>query len=177
MKRLLETHGARALTLVGMICAAAGISALGGCRTGESIAVSSAYGPGIKFSGLGPTYAWAANSSRPRLGPPEVHQILRTSVADRLAAKGFASAPDASASFLIDYDVARSERNDASMSAHGEVIEEGSIILEVSDVTTRQLIWRGVARARILDSDSPEVREKRINAALDSLMKSFPHKA
>jgi hypothetical protein len=59
---------------------------------------------------------------------------------------------------------------------HGDVIQEGSLVLDVLDPGAGKLIWRGVAQARISLTASPDVREKRLNLAVRQLMKDFPPK-
>ena len=47
---------------------------------------------------------------------------------------------------------------------------------EVLEPESRKLIWRGIARARILDSNPPKVRNQRLIKALRGLMARFPDK-
>jgi hypothetical protein len=57
---------------------------------------------------------------------------------------------------------------------HGEVFEEGSLVLDVLDPQSGKLIWRSVARARLDMATSPEVKEQRLTLAVQHLMKDFP---
>lgn len=146
-----------------------------GCNPDGPITVTSGYGPGIKFSGLGPKYGWAPEGSE-RAGPQGLQEVVHASVERNLAAKGFELNPGAP-DFWIDYRVTRREKTDASVIAHGETVDEGSLILEVFDPAGRKLVWWGIARAQILDSDTPDVRKRRLESAMKQLMSKFPAKA
>ena len=52
--------------------------------------------------------------------------------------------------------------------------EEGSLILDFVDPQTKQLIWRGSAKAEIDDVRTPEKREALINEAVQKILKNFP---
>lgn len=178
MKRsLLNSVRPRASSLIVALCALAGAAALAGCNAGGPISIASTYGPGIKFSGLGATYAWAPDAAEQRVGSAGFHELVRGSVEKHLAAKGFALNSTGTAGFWMDYRVERREKTYAGAVAFGETIEEGSLVLEVLDPATRQFLWRGIARARIMDSDPPEVRRQRLEAAMRGLMEKFPKKA
>lgn len=177
MKRSdVSTHLPLAALIVSLT-ALLGIATLAGCNAGRPISIVSSYGPGIKFSGLGPTYAWAPDAAEQRAGSAGFHELVHNSVEKHLAAKGFILSPTGPADFWITYRVARREKTDAGAVAHGETIEVGSLVLEVLDPATRAFIWRGIARARIFDSDTPDVRKQRLEAAMRGLMEKFPKKA
>jgi len=52
--------------------------------------------------------------------------------------------------------------------------EEGSLILDFVDPQTKQLIWRGSAKAEVDDVRTPEKREALINEAVKKILKNFP---
>jgi hypothetical protein len=66
---------------------------IAGCSESPPIAVTSHYGAGIKFTGLGSTFAWAAtpplDAANALLGSPEFRQLVHSTVEKELAAKGF----------------------------------------------------------------------------------------
>lgn len=153
-----------------------------GCNPEGHITVVSEYGKDIKFDGLGSNYAWIAEPA-PRVGSPELHDLIRTTAEKNLAEKGFVLTSEGQADFLVAHRVYRREKTDASVNPHGEIYEEGSLILDVLDPavpqspnTPRTRIWRGIARARIMDSDPPDLREKRMETAMKALMREFPKK-
>ena len=52
--------------------------------------------------------------------------------------------------------------------------EEGSLILDFVDPQTKQLIWRGSAKAEVDDMRTPEKREALIDEAVQKILKNFP---
>jgi hypothetical protein len=54
--------------------------------------------------------------------------------------------------------------------------EEGSLILDFVDAKSNKMIWRGVAKAQIDDTNTPEKSEKLINEAVQEILKNFPPK-
>ena len=56
------------------------------------------------------------------------------------------------------------------------VFEQGSLILDVSAVSTKSVVWRGVARAEIDRQRSPAARDQRLQEAVAELLKKFPPK-
>ncbi len=52
--------------------------------------------------------------------------------------------------------------------------EEGSLILDFVDAKSKQLIWRGSAKAQVDNVDTPEESEKLINAAVKEILKKYP---
>jgi hypothetical protein len=57
-----------------------------------------------------------------------------------------------------------------------EVFEQGSLILDVSAVSTKSVVWRGVAQAEIDRQRSAEARDQRLRDAVSELLKKFPPK-
>jgi hypothetical protein len=52
--------------------------------------------------------------------------------------------------------------------------EEGILILDFVDAKSRKLIWRGTAKARVQNLDTPEKSEKIINAAVKKILEKYP---
>ncbi len=52
--------------------------------------------------------------------------------------------------------------------------EEGSLIIDIIDPETKQVVWRGRSRARIQEDLSPEQRTARINEAVAKILEGFP---
>ena len=145
-----------------------------GCSDAHSMIVQSKYGPGIKFDGLGHRYQWTSDIS-PVTGEgpvvnPQFHELLKVTVQSQLETKGFALVSDGQPDFWLSYRVARRQRRDPRL---GDV-EDGSLLLEITDTKTRQLIWLGSVRARINNSDTPKRRKTRINDAVKAILKQFP---
>jgi len=52
--------------------------------------------------------------------------------------------------------------------------QEGSLILDFVNAKTKQLIWRGSAKAEVQNIRTPEKSEKVINKAVKMILKKFP---
>lgn len=151
------------------------MSVIAGCTPGGPISVNTGYGPGINFTGLGPNYGWAPGAGSQPL-PTGLNDLIRAALQDNLAKAGYRFQPEQS-NFWVNFRVARKEFTDASVVAFGQSAEEGSLIVEVRDPSSQNLIWWGIAKAQIQDSDPPELRRKRIDAAVKQLMQSFPKRS
>jgi hypothetical protein len=57
-----------------------------------------------------------------------------------------------------------------------EVFEQGSLILDVSAVSTKSVVWRGVAQAEVDRQRSAVARDQRLREAVAELLKKFPPK-
>ena len=53
---------------------------------------------------------------------------------------------------------------------------EGSLILDFIDAKSKEIIWRGEAKAVVDKVDTPEKKEKIINEAVQEILKNFPPK-
>lgn len=159
---------------------AVGLLSFGCAENKYNIEVSSAYGPGVKFGGIGTTYDFKPldeeTAKKRRVMNPDFEQYLRETVERGLADSGFVRSDRGGVDFWLDYYVARLRGTDRRASAHGVAYDKGSLVMEVIDPDTRELIWQGAAFARIQASDPPDVREERINMAVGRLMEEFPTK-
>lgn len=52
--------------------------------------------------------------------------------------------------------------------------EEGTLILDVVDSKTHQLIWRGTAKAVVDENATPDQRTAKINKAVEMILAKFP---
>ena len=55
--------------------------------------------------------------------------------------------------------------------------QQGRLAIEFVDASTGSLFWRGTARAVIKESDSIEVRQKRLTDAVNTILGKMPSKA
>jgi len=160
----------RTLAIGAVLSIAIGI---GGCAAGY-VEVSSSYGPGITFQGLGSRYAWTEKSPAQQKYPAGLSELIESRLAAGLAKKGFSPAGGDAPDFLIGYRVARREKADSSSNPHIEMTQEGSLVVEVFEPGTKKLIWRGVAKSRLEDSDTPDRRTAKVDEAVRLLMQKFP---
>lgn len=52
--------------------------------------------------------------------------------------------------------------------------QQGTLILDIIDARTKELIWRGTATKTIDDNPTPEKIDKTINEAVEKLLKDYP---
>jgi hypothetical protein len=151
-----------------------------GCSEAGPEAITWRYGPAIRYAGLGETFAWFPHNPRQMAyhyhGNTQFEQLVHRTLEGALTAKGFQPAADKSANFWIDYRLGKRDVEDSNINPHGEVFQEGSLVLDVLDPKTSELIWRGVVQARIDDTAPPVVREKRLRLGIERLMRDFPAK-
>lgn len=161
------------LTLALLMVAVGGF----GC---SDIEVTSRYGPEIKLSGLGPTYSWVppsvSGTEARSFGNVEIERFVQNVLEQQLQAKGFQKVSEGAADFCINYRLAKKLETTIGAVSSGEVYEEGALILDVISPKTGKLIWRGVAKARINNANSPDVRKQRVEQAVRELFKVFPPK-
>ena len=70
-------------------------------------------------------------------------------------------------------------RPDSSYGSRGRYVyeyDEGTLLLDVVDPQSRQLIWRGSATDEVNFSASPEAKERQINEAVRRMLAKFPPK-
>ena len=156
----------------------------------SGITVTNDYDPQADFSSL-KTYAWyAAPAAAAGVDTLTTQRILR-SVDAELAARGYRKV-DSGADFLVHTLAAINQRIEAvpttttvgygwrgGYMAYGtgteiRTYDEGTLILDVISPATKQLIWRGTAKAAVSGNRSPEEREARIREAVSMILDSFP---
>ena len=52
--------------------------------------------------------------------------------------------------------------------------DEGTFILDIVDAPTRDLVWRGIAQAKLTTSLDPNVRQAQIDKAVQKVLSMFP---
>ncbi len=148
-----------------------------GCA--PSIAVNHDYNPRVSFAAFR-TYRWLAQPA-PEAGGMQASLLdarIKLAVDERFRAKGFeqAHAPD----FFIAYHVGARDRIDVNRwgYAHGRVsvkeYREGTLVLDIIDARSMQLVWRGYAQGTLDPGASTHEREQRLKQAVDKMLASFP---
>jgi hypothetical protein len=161
---------------------------------GPMIDVRSDYDPSADFAHLR-TYGWLQQpSSAPR--DPRIHNDLldsrvHSAVNDELHAKGYTEATE-NPDFRVAYHVVLREKVAATAfptsygyglgrwPAESDVrvatYEEGTLLLDVVDGNTNELIWRGAASTRIDPDRTPQERTALIRQAVQEMLEKFPPK-
>ncbi len=149
--------------------------ALLGC---QGIEVKSAYGPGIRFDGMGKTWDWAPEAKmglRNELTlSPEHDALLKRLISEELARKGYVQQEKGQADLAVDYAVTRGSRGGLRESTFSPVRTEGSLVIDMLDPATGKHIWRGYAHTKLLDSSDPVARKERITLATRLILERFP---
>jgi Domain of unknown function (DUF4136) len=131
------------------------------------------------------TYKWV-----PIEGGSHPNQIadaeIRSSVDSQLAAKGLVKTDSDSADILISYQVSVDKekqwnaystggvRFGAFGNATSSTLSNGSLVLDMYDRTSKQLVWTGTATKTLSPSSNHEKNEKNLNKAMAKLLKNYP---
>jgi Domain of unknown function (DUF4136) len=140
--------------------------------------------PGTDFAKYH-TYKWV-----PIEGGSHPNQIadaqIKSSVDSQLAAKGLTKTDSDKADLLIGYQVSidkEKQWNAYSMggarfggmgSATSSTISNGSLVLDMYDPTSKQLVWTGTATKTLDPSSNQEKNQKNLDKAMAKLLKNYP---
>ena len=182
MMRTLETAALAALALL-----------LVGCP--KSPQVTSDYNPRTSAGTADwTTYAWMPHPTGEdkRMDPVIAGRIklaVEKALNDRGYRQAFGQAPD----FLVGYHAAARSRVTSQtvntyygqgygkgggyptgVQTHTREYDQGTLILDVYDAKTKELVWRGHAQAEMGKQDSAEKRRERLNMVLKEMLSGFP---
>lgn len=137
------------------------------------------------------TYAWTSGTE---LEDPLNHARVVNAIESQMAAKGFtkvdrAGHPDVLVSYHASFD--RNLEINGFSSGWGaprfggsrngratvDEIVVGTIVVDMRNAQTNQLVWRGTASREVDVKANPEKREKNIRKAAERLFKHYPPKA
>ena len=143
--------------------------------------------PGVDFSKYH-TYKWVAieGGTHPnQIADAEIKQAVDT----QLQAKGLTKTDSDKADLLVGYQVAVDQQKQwnayggggfrlggGMASATSSTIDVGSLVLDMYDPTTKQLVWTGTATKTINPSGNQQKNEKNLDKAMEKLLKKFPPK-
>ena len=165
---------------------------LAGCLT--LMPVSSHVQRGVDFTHYR-TYAWGPADALPVSDPrlldnPFFIDYLHGSIDKELGIRGLTRATSERADLLVHFHTAVSERlevpgrteegRECTGSDCRPTVNEydaGTLIIDVIDVRSRELIWRGWAEHRLEDMlDDPERVGRRVTEAVQRIMETLPIK-
>lgn len=183
----------RALRLL----APAALALLAAC---SSYSVRYDYDPGAAFQGYR-TWGWYAESRRAQGRKSEESPLtdrkVRTAVERQLAAQGFRMEAKADADFLVAYyPVYQTRRVRTGVMIGGagwrrpwgyavgprfattqvHAWREGTLVLEVIDNRSHQLVWQAAAEGALTRMDDPVEAQAQIDKAVADLLGRFPPK-
>jgi len=143
--------------------------------------------PGTDFSKYH-TYKWIniEGGSHPN---QIVDAEIKEAVDSQLAAKGLTKTEDDKADLYVGYQIAvdkEKEWNAYGMgggirwggmgTATSSTINVGSLVLDMYDPTTKQLVWTGTATKTIDPGSNQEKNQKHLDKAMEKLLKNYPPK-
>jgi hypothetical protein len=173
---------------------------LSACST---MTVRSDYDPQASFSNLH-TYDWLSVSQKvtgaPRLDNPLLDKRIRAAIETQLTTQGYESKASGTPDFYVGFFVTLENKTAVSTlndwygyragwgwsygvgtgtrypESYTYQYQQGTLIIDVSDPKTHQLIWRGSAEAEVNPNLSAEKRDARINEAVRRILERFPPK-
>lgn len=143
--------------------------------------------PGTDFSKYH-TYKWVSIE-----GGAHPNQIMdaeiKQAVDSQLASKGLTKTDAETADLFVGYQIAVDQEKQWNAwgmgggvrwggmgSATSSTINVGTLVLDMYDPTTKQLVWTGNATRTIDPSSSQEKNQKNLNKAMQKLLKHYPPK-
>ena len=139
------------------------------------------------------TYAWVSSGQEAtrdrRLDSSLVNSRIRTAVDAQLRAKGYLASLDGRPDFFVTYRAGMKDMMKGAATqryigdrAHGtfttvsdiQPYNEGTLVIDVVDANTQQLVWQAFVKAELDQSLSPEERDARVNAAVRAMLAHFP---
>ena len=174
-------------TTIRTILAAAGVAVLA-CGVPGAQDVKTNSMPGTDFSKYH-TYKWVAieGASHP---DQIVDAQIKQAVDAQLAAKGLTKASGDSADLFVGYQIAVDQEKQwnaygmggglrwgGMANATSSTISVGTMVLDLYDPTTKQLVWTGTATKTLDPSSKQDKNQKNLSKAMEKLLKDYPPKA
>jgi hypothetical protein len=142
--------------------------------------------PGTDFSKYH-TYKWVTIE-----GGAHPNQIvdaeIKQAVDSQLAAKGLTKTDNDRADLYVGYQIAIDQEKQwnafgmgrarwgGMASATSSTITNGTLVLDMYDQASKQLVWTGNATKTLDPSNNQEKNQKNLNKAMQKLLKNFPPK-
>ena len=164
--------------------------ALAGCL---QVTVTTDHDPAANFGALH-TYAWRPGPQQgmgdPRFDSTLIDRRVRAAIERVLASKGYrAAAPGTTPDFLVGYHAVVRQKTSVQTinrwygyrvgvwrgpETYVRDYDEGTLLIDVIDPATMQLLWRGSGTGVVDPLSSAEKREERINEAVERILADFP---
>jgi Domain of unknown function (DUF4136) len=140
--------------------------------------------PGTDFSKYH-NYKWVAieGASHPN---QIVDAEIKQAVDSQLAAKGLVKTDADKADLFVGYQIAVDQEKQwnaygmggirwgGMASAQSSTISNGTLVLDLYDPSTKQLVWTGNATKTLDPSGNQEKNQKNLNKAMQKLLKNYP---
>jgi hypothetical protein len=174
------------------------LASLTACLACSGIRVTTDYDPNADFSNVR-TYAWFDDRSGVEGDRADVTSLLdrrvRSAVDAELQRKGIQLVDRSEAEALVGYHLGIENKLDVDTINTGygygrygryggigttttvREYQEGTLLIDVIDPSSKQLIWRGSGQSRINQYSTPADREQRVNEAVKQILEKFPPRA
>jgi len=163
----------------------------------SGIQVSQDFEQDFDFSGM-KTFAWQPNDNNEwGLTSNElVDRRIQNAIVNTFTAKQFTLEDSARPDFLVSYNLVVDQRISSSnvsggvsmgRSARGRTgsigistgsqirtYEQGTLLIDVTDVASGKLVWRGVSSQALPDLSNPERLTAHINDTVEAILAQFP---
>ena len=175
------------------IFVAAALIPLAACAT---LSVQTDFVPDTNFAGYR-TFALASPDDAAVTGPaglsnPLMDRRIRNAIAGELRSRGYQEVEPGEATFLVAYHAAvegkldvQTVNNYYGYGWRGGYVndtdvrpyDEGTLVVDVVDAGSEELVWRGTVKAEVDIDASAEKRDERLRDALQKLFDEFPPEA
>ena len=173
-----------------ILIAAAIVLAIAAC---SSVRVQSDFDDRASFQTLR-TYGWVESGAHggvdPAVSSPLVHRRIRNAIDSQLIARGYrfqADSPD----FLVSFNVLTRNRTDITTTGCGyyggyahryglggdirtDHYVESTLVVDVLDVDSGEVVWRGWALGDLDAEPSPDKVNRFVENAVGKILKEFP---
>jgi len=157
------------------------------CAAASGQDVKTNYMPGTDFSKYH-SYTWV-NIEKGAHPNQIVDAQIKQAVDQQLSAKGMTKTDNEKADLYVGYQIAVDQEKQWNAygmgggvrwggmgSATSSTINVGTLVLDMYDPATKQLVWTGNATKTIDPSSSQEKNQKNLDKTMEKLLKNYPPK-
>jgi hypothetical protein len=160
------------------------------------LSVNADWDPQARFDDLH-SWAWLPGQvdgrEERRPESPLVRRRIVAAVEDGFAARGYTQIQQGTPDFWVAYHVAIENKLETRTIYDGyrpgpywygygwpyaetytEEYQVGTLLIDVIDGRSRQLMWRGIAQARLRELHTPQEREQQVRKAVQAILERFP---
>jgi len=158
------------------------------CVPAWSQSVKYNFDPGVDFAKF-KTYKWAEVKSQAR--PDDLlDRQIKAAIDEQLAAKGLTKRDEGTIDMVVAYQIRMNQETQVdayAMPGWGwgwggggtmttSTINIGTLVLDMYDLSSRHLVWRGYAQKTLNPSKNPEKNQQRLKKAMAKLLDKYPPK-
>jgi len=170
-----------------------------GLQACSGITVSRDYDQDFRFSGL-KTFTWKSNVNN-EYGLKDndlVDSRVRTAVEEGLSAKGYDYIDSENPDFFVSYHLTVEQKISSSNVSGGisvgrgsygsyggigvgvgsgstvRAYDQGTLLIDVTEAASGQLVWRGVGTQIVSEHSSPEKTTEMVNETVTKILEQFP---